>query len=43
MLTPRLLFCWVGWAESEDKQDKQEQELLWGGFAGGSGLGRTRL
>lgn len=44
MLTPRLLFYWVNWADSEDnKQEKQEQEFLWGGFAGGSGLGKTRL
>ena len=44
MLTPKLLSCSVSSVDSEGiRQDRQEQELLWGGFVGGSGLGNPGL
>ena len=34
----------VSWVDREDiRQNRQEQELLWGGFVGGSGLGTPGL
>ena len=44
MLTPKLLSYSASSVDSEGiRQGRQEQELLWGGFVSGSGLGNPGL